>query len=458
MTGKTPDSNAAIKADFSRKTGKINRNLHSSNYMPAISVQSVTDFNEEYKALGFTMARTHDQALFNAGQRVCDNFHIFPLEHLDANDPRNYFFKPTDCLLENLYSCGTKAFFRMGTSIEHSLSNRHFNTEPPKDFRHWAEVMEHVIMHYNEGWNNGMNLGIEYWEIWNEPDLGCRCWNGTQEQFCGFFATVLKHLKSRFPGIKVGGPAMCGLNHEWFDAVLSRCEREGIAPDFLSWHCYTSNVDAITQTAGEMRKIADNHGMHNAELCLNEWHYLKTWEGIHENVTEESYIKALCGDDGLFGIDSAAFNAACIAAWHDTELDSAMYYGAGCHNSDGTFGLHTLSKGLNKNYYSMKFIGDFMRACEHRVSASSAQSTVKVLAGTDKNGNNPAMLISDYTGSGTEIHVEVSGLGHGAGEWSVRRLDSKSDDETIAPETHGSTLVLRKRGPGSAVFLCTGRP
>ena len=41
-------------------------------------------------------------------------------------------------------------------------------------------------MHHNEGWADGFNYGIEYWEIWNEPDFdkddasNKRTWGGTK--------------------------------------------------------------------------------------------------------------------------------------------------------------------------------------------------------------------------------------------------------------------------------------
>ena len=34
-----------------------------------------------------------------------------------------------------------------------------------------GEVCKHIVMHYNDGWNDGYHYNIAYWEIWNEPDL-----------------------------------------------------------------------------------------------------------------------------------------------------------------------------------------------------------------------------------------------------------------------------------------------
>ena len=90
---------AALTADFSQETGRIRPELHSSGYGPLICTcpQAVID---DVRSMGFKAARTHDWALLNKAERVCDYYHTFPLMHLDAKDPKNYVFGPTDYLLK----------------------------------------------------------------------------------------------------------------------------------------------------------------------------------------------------------------------------------------------------------------------------------------------------------------------------------------------------------------------
>ena len=60
-------------------------------------------------------ARTHDWALINAGQRICDTHFVFPLFHLDPSDPSNYFFGPSDEILDRTVNLlGLNVLFRMG--------------------------------------------------------------------------------------------------------------------------------------------------------------------------------------------------------------------------------------------------------------------------------------------------------------------------------------------------------
>ncbi len=45
---------------------------------------------------------------------------------------------------------GTKTFFRLGQTIEHQIKKH--GTIPPRDFKKWAVICEHIIRHYTEGW------------------------------------------------------------------------------------------------------------------------------------------------------------------------------------------------------------------------------------------------------------------------------------------------------------------
>ena len=87
--------------------------------------------------------------------------------------------------------------------------SKKYSSVVPPDLHKWAQICEHIVRHYNEGWNNGFHYGIEYWEIWNEPE-NPSMWQGTKEQFFELYRVAANHLKSTFPQLKVGGYAGCG--------------------------------------------------------------------------------------------------------------------------------------------------------------------------------------------------------------------------------------------------------
>ncbi len=434
--------------DFGTSKGTLRHRLHSSGFMPNISRQGIRDFSDAFEKLHFLEARTHDQALANPGQRVVDTHFVFPRINADPADPANYYFAATDHLFELCRSCGTKIMYRLGTSIEHT-EERHFNALMPEDFEHYAEVLAGIVRHYNEGWANGYHWNIEYWEIWNEADIGPRMWSGTLEEYHRFYGVVAKRLKKEFPDIKIGGPAFAGLKEQPFSDLLTYCRYNGVPVDYISWHCYTDDVADLVAQPLRGRQLLDAHGFTEAETMINEWHYLTSWEGLHRNVSPEGYEKALNGPSGMFGIDSAAFNISVIAGWHDTPLDSAYYYGFG----DKTWGFTTPYLALNKNYYSMYLVGQMVTRFSNRVDARGGNENVTILAGKDEAGNR-GILIADYRGAELEIPIVVNGVGTIRNP-VVALLDSSSNLKEIEADFTDNRLILHKKESGSAVFFIT---
>ena len=325
-----------VNADFTTVVGKIKPRLHSSNFAPPLSSRGISNMTEMYRRMNFHSSRTHDWALWNAGQRLIDTHFIFPLFHLDPADPENYYFEPTDDMIAGCQEAGSKVFYRMGTSIEHS-GQRHFNTLPIKDYAKYAEILAGIVRHYTQGWANGFHYDIEYWEIWNEPDCGPVMWNESLDAFITFFVTVLKRLKKEFPKLKFGGPAQCWLNKDFFTKLLNACKKEKIAPDFISWHCYSTDARNLIAQGDAGRQFLDSLGFKKTETIINEWHYLVTWWGLHREVTPQRHQLGYNKDTGLWSIESAVFNLAVLAGWQKTALDAGFYYGAAPY---GAWGFH----------------------------------------------------------------------------------------------------------------------
>lgn len=126
---------------------------------------------EAYRAAKIPFARNHDAAFCHdyGGEFSVDVSAIFPNFDADVNDPAAYDFACTDEYIAVTLEAGTETFFRLGQKIEHEIRKHH--TLPPKDFHKWAEICEHIMRHYLEGWADGFHYDIQYWEIWNEADL-----------------------------------------------------------------------------------------------------------------------------------------------------------------------------------------------------------------------------------------------------------------------------------------------
>ena len=459
---------AALAADFGAETGKIRPELHSSGFGPTICSQTAQDL-ADVKSMGFAFARTHDWALINPNQRVCDYFHIFPLMRLDAKDPENYVFGPTDYLLKRTREeAGLDVFYRLGTSIEHSGKKIHFNSLIPEDFDKVAEIFAGTIRHYNCGWANGHKWDIKYWEIWNEPDGANNMWclpegdgeNAEERKerdpkrralFAKFFVTVLKRLKSEFgDAIKVGGPAMCGYNEVWFREILAACKAEGVAPDFLSWHGYSDNPMQYNDGAEKVRALCDSYGFANCELIVNEWHYFGYadygWTDLQRCSDPKVKAKIWTGPRSHNGIHSACFTLAALANLQRSKLSQAYYYG--CRHT-GSWGFKDELQSKYKVFYALKLFGDLVKTYP-TMCASTSEDTYTTLAVKSADGARKALLVSDYGGAARTLAVDVKGAS------SVKActvLDHTQDLKPCTAKFVDGKLTLEKTDANSAAFF-----
>ena len=460
---------AAAAANFAAETGTIRPELHSSGFGPTIcslTAQALADV----KSMNMKYARTHDWALINPNQRVCDYFHIFPLMHLDAKDPKNYCFGPTDYLLKRTREeAGLEVFYRLGTSIEHSGNKVHFNSVVPEDFDKVAEIFAATVRHYNRGWANGFEWGIKYWEIWNEPEGYTSMWclpEGTagldkeqleavraeyRAKFVKFFVTVLKRIKGEFGDtVKVGGPALCSYNVVWLNDLLAGCRDAGVAPDFISWHGYANDPMRYAKEAEMGRQLCESYGFPKCELILNEWHYFGenyTWDEMQRCSDPKVKARIWEGPDGHNGIRSACFVLAALSNIQRSKLDQAYYYG--CRHS-GSWGFKDDMQRKYKVYYALKLFGDIVKGYT-TICDSTSEGTVTTFAVKNAAGKK-ALLVVDYGGSSRKLSVDVKGVSAGA-KASCTLLDYHHDLESHTAEFADGRLSLVKPDFYSAAFL-----
>ena len=220
---------------------------------------------------GIPYFRSHDLAYSNydGGAHVIDVAAIFPDFDANVNDPKSYDFYFTDLYVKKIYDAGSKVYYRLGQTIENA--NHTYHVHPPKDYKKWAQICEHIIKHYNEGWADGFKYDIEYWQIWNEHDHSATCcWTGTPEQFYDFYETAYRHLKKKFPHLQIGGPALIGRPSTGKDFIEAMAKRN-VPLDFLSWHMYFHTVEAFKYNVNFFRKTLDENGYKDTPSFIDEW-------------------------------------------------------------------------------------------------------------------------------------------------------------------------------------------
>ena len=348
-----------------------------------------------YKAANIPFARQHDAALFNGygGTHVGDITAIFPDFDRNEDDPAAYDFAFTDKMLDTLRQAGTEPYFRLGQSIEHGVKK--YGIYPPKDFAKWARVCEHVIRHYNEGWADGFRWNVRHWEIWNEASNNATnnptCWGGTEAQFHDFYETVARHLKAKFPALRIGGPATTGWE-AWSERFIVEMARRRVPIDFFSWHCYLTKVEDVVARAEHMRGYLDANGYRTTESHMTEWNYVRDWA--------DGWAYSLSVESGSRRMKGAAFVAGVMSACQAAPVDMAHYYDA--RPMTRMNGLFSCQDGSPlEGYYALyawgklRRLGTWVRTSVLGADGSADAGDVRATAATDGRGG-VGVLLSRY--------------------------------------------------------------
>ncbi len=436
-----------IAVDFSKITGPI-KPMHAVNNGPKKAGTDQTRGNlDSWVKAGIPFARNHD-ASFCAdygGEHTVDVCAIFPDFDADVNDPASYDFILTDEYTKTILDAGTKVFYRLGNKIEHW--KKKYGTLPPKDFQKWAEICEHIIMHYNEGWADGHHWNIEYWEIWNEPDLdpddspNKRTWGGTAAQFYELYRITATHLKTRFPHLKIGGPALAHDVYDWMDGFLAAMTDPSLGPkvpmDFFSWHIYLLDPEKMVERTRIVREKLDRAGYTKTESICNEWNYIKDWD--------KQFVYSI---EVISSMKGAAFTTACMLASQHTSMDMLMYYDARIDTVfNGMFDLYTLRP--RKGYYPFKMFHELYKlGSSASVQIEGEQLYAAAAWGCDGN----ALMLCHYTDDDKVFAPRTISLAltGGASKYDMYLLDQAHDMALVGQVDAQDEITI---APNSVVLL-----
>lgn len=437
---------AKVRLDAKQQLGGI-RKLNGVNLAPPLVWEKAAlDLKKEFAALRSPLCRLHDAPLDNPGMKLVDIPQIFANFMADADDPANYYFAQTDDYVRSSIACGTPVLFRLGISIEHSVNK--YYSYPPEDFAKWTRICINIIRHYNEGWANGFAWNIEYWEIWNEPDLSPNMWTSDFDRYVELYVTAAAAIKTRFPKLKVGGPAVTGFRAQdgrVLREFLAGCRKHAAPLDFLSWHSYTADAAELIAQPEAVRKIAAEYGYGDAELQLNEWHYFDAeWSRLRSDPHYKR--EKMESAQGINGVDGAAFIGTVLTGWQDTPLTMGMYYAATVCAGWGLFDPYGIPR---KTYWGMRAFGE-MTLYPARLSAISDGAGVQVLAGRNARGQ-LSLLLSCLKSAAEVLEIEL-GDTVSPEKCTVFAVDLEHDLEVVGHRVEGSRLCI-DRLPGSAVYL-----
>ena len=423
---------AYIAVNFNKEVGKI-KPLNGVNAGPKTTVFTY-DATELFQEANIPCSRLHDvEYPYGSGEFV-DVHCVFPNFEADVNDPSSYNFGLTDLYIKAVIESGAKVIYRLGESIEHAPVKRHIY--PPKDFKKWAQICEHIILHYNEGWADGHHWDIEYWEIWNEPDGSTdklpeenhATWVGDRKLFFDFYEVTAKYLKEQFPHLKIGGPSLES-KVDWADDFVAELAKRNVPLDFFSWHTYHWRIDKFLWRSNELHQILMKNGYVDTELVLDEWNYMESW-----NHQPRSFRK-------LVGATGAAFCGAVMVAMQSTPNTIGAYFEADVIKEwCGLFQVKDMAIGPRKEnkdrcileprkpFYAFKAFGKLL-SLGTEVECFCEENGVYVCAA--KNEEEQAVMLVSYRSNivNSVTEVRLNGIPKGGCQINVYLTDEGSDEK-----------------------------
>jgi len=343
------------------------------------------DVSAGYRSAAINLVRTHDslgagdidpsagplpplQGPMMGGNSSNNDYLIFPDPAADPNDPKSYRFGPTDKLIKGIRAINAEVLFRLGRGAGTTA-------EPPKDLAKYGEIIRHIVLHYNKGWDQGFTNSVRYWEVWNEPDLGKIWWRGTHEDYDRLYGAAAKAVKSADPKAWVGGPTIALVNQvqPYREGFLAYARDHRLPLDFFSWHYYSDANDPqdFPRIGREMRGLLDRYGFRKTASFLDEW-----------NANEMVGIAA-------HDAREAAFVASSIIYMQDAPIDRELLYRA-----DGAFGAD--GKTPSKLGQALVALGRMSGTPVRLTTRGGDLSGLAIEAGRSRDGKTVQVLISNY--------------------------------------------------------------
>ncbi len=197
----------------------------------------------------------------------CDDMGIYREEEVDGKTRVFYNFTYLDRIVDSYLEKGIRPFLELGfmpeklKTGEQSIFYWKGNTTPPASYKKWADLVENTLTHLIERYGREEVITWPI-EVWNEPNIGF--WAGTMEEYFKLYDYSAKAVKKVDPCLKVGGPAICGVETEkWLRSFFEHCINNNSPLDFITRHCYT--VDKPMRTGHFIY-----HDMHHPTYMIEE--------------------------------------------------------------------------------------------------------------------------------------------------------------------------------------------
>jgi hypothetical protein len=138
---------------------------------------------------------------------------------------------------------------------------------PPNNYDAWQEFNYEWALHFHD------RFGVEYFEIWNEPDYD-EFFSGSRDDYFTMYDYAVRGIRAAVPDARVGGPALAN-NVGWAEPFLDYVQLHALPLDFFSYHSQDNgyNDTRYRERYDVIVAALEGHGMDAVGVHLNEFSY-----------------------------------------------------------------------------------------------------------------------------------------------------------------------------------------
>lgn len=201
---------------------------------------------------------------------VQEYYHVYP-------EPGVYNWAELDADIDSILATGAKPLISICVKPKVLFPEVDHDKNVPTSWQEWEDLIEAMVRHYNVERGDG----IEYWEVFNEPDIGesggCPG-RFTPEGYCEYYDHTVSAIRRADPSAKVGGPALADWEDPIRDALIEYCAGGRAPLDFVSWHRYTDDPEFYSMSTRKVKEVLAKHPGLECETIIDEWNISLGWE------------------------------------------------------------------------------------------------------------------------------------------------------------------------------------
>jgi xylan 1,4-beta-xylosidase len=374
-------------AAFCVGTGRMNLALRHEYHKQLEKVQ---------KDIGFSYIRGH--GLF------CDDMAVYHKYTENGIEKEEYNFRYIDMVFDDYLSLGIKPFVELGfmpkemASGDQTIFYWKGNVTPPADYDKWARLITAAIDHWIDRYGRDEVITWPF-EVWNEPNLSGFWKDADMDEYFKLYDVTSRAVKSRDMRIRVGGPAICGVNDErWMRSFLEYCLEKKAPLDFVTRHAYGTEVpeyegryvyqklrphEGFMSEPGQSRAIIDSFPeFKGMEMHITEFNTsYNPYNPIHDTNLNAAYIARLLSELG----------DTCASYSYWTFGDVFEEAGVSFTPFSGCFGLLTNGMIPKPTYWTFVFFKNLFPAAiarnEHFIVTKSDEGDLRGIAWNPVEGN-----------------------------------------------------------------------